>query len=92
MIADSGDGLSVSIVMSNCSVEPPTDSEETTLNDVQSGEPPKDWYSSAAADKALATLLLVDEKDRSLVGYSSCISSLYVPPVTPPIMMRYRRQ
>lgn len=78
--------------MSNCSVEPPTDSEETTLNDVQSGVPPKDWYSCAAADKALATLLLVDEKDRSLVGYSSCISSLYVPPVTPPIMMRYRRQ
>jgi hypothetical protein len=40
VIADSGDGLSVSIVMSNCSVEPPTDSEETTLNDAQSGEPP----------------------------------------------------
>jgi hypothetical protein len=40
VIADSGDGLSVSIVMSNCSVEPPADSEETTLNDVQSGEPP----------------------------------------------------
>jgi len=40
VIAESGDGLSVSSVMSNRSVVPSRDSEETTLNDVQSGEPP----------------------------------------------------
>ena len=44
----------------------------------------------AAVDNALAMSALEDAKDRALVGYSFAISSWYVPPVTPPITMRYR--